>query len=88
MGRSDLSYGGSTEDEHGRRVPLDEFSAAAMVFLAECLGIETLRARRLLAWLLTPDCGLGPHPVAGCEVGWSVKGEDSARLYGLFVREQ
>lgn len=85
MGRSDLTYGGSTEDEHGRRVPLDEFSAAGIVFLSEGLGIETVRARRLLSFLLTPECGLGPHKFAGCKIGWTVTGDDGARHYGLFA---
>ena len=83
MGRSDLTYGGTTEDEHSRRVPLDEFTAAGVVFLAEALGIEPLRARRLLSFLLTPDCGLGPHLFAGCKVGWTLAGDDGARQYGL-----
>jgi hypothetical protein len=85
MGRSDMSYGGTTEDEHGRRVPLDEFTAAGTVFLAEALGIETLRARRLLSFLLTPECGLGPHRFAGAKVGWTVTGDDGVRKYGLFA---
>jgi tetratricopeptide (TPR) repeat protein len=85
LGRSDLSYGGTTEDEHGRRVPLDEFSAAGIVFLGECLGIETIRARRLLAFLLTGECGLGPHRFAGVAVGWTVSGDDGDRKYGLFA---
>ena len=84
MGRSDMTYGGSTADEDGRKVPLDEFTAAGIVFLAESLGIETLRARRLLSFLLTPECGLGPHKFAGCKVGWTVSGDDGARRYGLF----
>lgn len=85
MGRSDLTYGGSTEDIHGRKVPLDEFSAAGIVFLAEALGIETLRARRMLSFLLTPECGLGPHKLAGCKVGWTISGDDGSRKYGLFA---
>ncbi|TMA19907.1 MAG: hypothetical protein E6J88_17810 [Deltaproteobacteria bacterium] len=85
MGRSDLTYGGSTEDLEGRKVPLDEFSAAGIVFLAESLGIETLRARRLLSFLLTPECGLGPHKFAGCKLGWTVSGDDGTRQYGLFA---
>ncbi len=85
MGRSDLTYGGTTEDEHGRRVPLDEFTAAGVVFLAEALGIEPLRARRLLSFLLTPECGLGPHGLAGCKLGWTLSGDDGARRYGLFA---
>jgi tetratricopeptide (TPR) repeat protein len=84
MGRSDLTYGGATEDEQGRRVPLDEFTAAGTVFLAEALGIEPLRARRMLSFLLTPECGLGPHKFAGCKVGWTVAGDDGQRRYGLF----
>jgi hypothetical protein len=85
MGRSDLTFGGTTEDEHGRRVPLDEFTAAGIVFLSEALGSEPLRARRLLSFLLTPDCGLGPHEFAGCKVGWTVTGDDGTRKYGLFA---
>lgn len=83
LARSDLSYGGSTEDEHGRRVPLDEFSAAAIVFLGESLGIEPLRARRLLSFLLTPECGMGPHRFAGVQVGWTIAADDGERRYGL-----
>ena len=85
MGRSDMTYGGTTEDEQGRRVPLDEFTAAGVVFLAEALGIEPVRARRLLSFLLTPDCGLGPHSCAGCKVGWTLSGDDGTRQYGLFA---
>jgi hypothetical protein len=83
LGRSDMSYGGTTEDEHGRRVPLDEFTAAGVVFLAEALGLETLRARRMLSFLLTPECGLGPRRLAGASVGWSVSRADGDRRYGL-----
>src|SRR2546421_13051468 len=72
LGRSDVSYGGTTEDEHGRRVPLDEFTAAGIVFISESLGIEPLRARRLLSFLLAPECGLGPHRFAGVQVGWTI----------------
>jgi tetratricopeptide (TPR) repeat protein len=85
LGRTDLTYGGSTEDEDGRRVPLDEFSAAAIVFLSEATGIETLRARRMLAFLLKPECGLGSHRFAGVNVGWTVSGADGDRSYGLFA---
>jgi len=85
LGRSDLSYGGSTEDEHGRRVPLDEFTSAGIVFLSESLGIDTLRARRLLSFLLAPECGLGPHRFAGAHVGWTISGANGARRYGLFT---
>ena len=85
MGRSDMTYGGTTEDEHGRRVPLDEFTAAGVVFLAEALGIEPVRARRLLSFLLTPDCGPGPHKFAGGKVGWTLSGDDGTRQYGLFA---
>ena len=85
MGRSDLAYGGATTDEEGRRVPLDEFSAAAIVFLSEALGIETTRARRLLRFLLTPECGMTPQPVAGARVGWTISGEGEDRRYGLFA---
>jgi tetratricopeptide (TPR) repeat protein len=84
LGRSDLSYGGSTEDEHGRRVPLDEFTAAGIVFLSEALGIETVRARRMLSFLLAPECGLGPHRFAGVDVGWTIDGGNGERRYGLF----
>jgi len=84
MGRSDMTFGGTTVEEDGRRVPLDEFTAAGIVFLAEALGIETLRARRMLSFLLTPDCGLGPHKFAGCSVGWALSGDDGERRYGLF----
>jgi tetratricopeptide (TPR) repeat protein len=84
MGRSDMSYGGTTEDEHGRRVPLDEFTAAGVVFLSEALGIEPGRARRLLQFLLTPECGMGPVQAAGCRVGWTVSGANGGRAYGLY----
>jgi tetratricopeptide (TPR) repeat protein len=85
LGRSDVSYGGTTEDEHGRRVPLDEFTAAGIVFLSEALGIEPLRARRMLSFLLAPECGLGPHRFAGVQVGWTISGGNGARRYGLFA---
>ena len=85
MGRSDLCYGGTTQDEEGRRVPLDEFSAAAVVFLAEALGIETFRARRMLSFLLTPECGMGPHTFAGLKVGWTISSANGDRRYGLFA---
>jgi hypothetical protein len=85
LGRSDVSYGGTTEDEHGRRVPLDEFTAAGIVFLSESLGIEPLRGRRMLSFLLAPECGLGPHRFAGVELGWTISGGDGARRYGLFA---
>jgi hypothetical protein len=85
LGRSDMSYGGTTEDEHGRRVPLDEFTAAGIVFLSETLGIEPVRARRILSFLLTPECGLGPHHLAGVDVGWTLEGNNGARRYGLFA---
>jgi hypothetical protein len=85
LGRSDVSYGGTTEDEHGRRVPLDEFTAAGIVFLSESLGIDTVRARRLLSLLLAEECGLGPHRFAGVNVGWTISGTDGARRYGLFA---
>ncbi len=83
LGRSDLSYGGTTEDEDGRRVPLDEFTAAGVVFLAEAFGIETIRARRMLSFLLAPECGLGPHGFAGAQIGWSISGANGDRRYGL-----
>lgn len=85
MGRSDLLFGGSTQEEDGRRVPLDEFTAAGVIFLGEALGIEPLRARRLLSFLLTPECGLGPHRFAGCLVGWTLQDLDGERRYGLYV---
>ena len=85
LGRSDLSYGGTTQDEDGRRVPLDEFTAAGVVFLSEALGIDTIRARRMLSFLLTPECGLGPHRFAGCGIGWTISGADGDRKYGLFA---
>ncbi len=85
LARTDVAYGGTTEDEHGRRVPLDEFTSAAIVFLSETLGIDPVRARRLLNWLLTPDCGLGPHRFAGARVGWVIDGANGDRKYGLFV---
>ena len=85
LGRSDVSYGGTTEDEHGRRVPLDEFTAAGIVFISESLGIEPLRARRLLSFLLAPECGLGPHRFAGVQVGWTISGGNGTRRYGLFA---
>src|SRR5882762_8689448 len=85
LGRSDLTYGGSTEDEHGRRVPLDEFTAAGIVFLSESLGLEPLRARRMLSFLLAPECGLGPHRFAGVQVGWTLSGANGDRKYGLVV---
>ncbi len=86
LGRSDLSYGGSTEDEHGHRVPLDEFTSAAVVFLSETLGTDPARARRLLQWLLTPECGVGPHAFAGARVGWIIEGANRGdRKYGFFV---
>ncbi|GAC1347283.1 MAG: hypothetical protein NVSMB23_26270 [Myxococcales bacterium] len=83
LSRSDLSLGGTTEDQNGRRVPLDEFTSAATVFLAQACGIDPLRARRLLQFLLDPEAGLGPHPFAGLQVGWLIEGEGPARKYGL-----
>jgi tetratricopeptide (TPR) repeat protein len=85
LARTDLSYGGTTEDEHGRRVPLDEFTAAATVFLAQGLGIDARRARRLLRFLLTPECGMGPLRFAQALVGWVVDESGGDRRYGLFV---
>ena len=85
LARTDLSYGGTTEDEHGRRVPLDEFTAAATIFLANALGIEPERSRRLLRYLMTPECGLGPLLFAQARVGWVIDESHSARRYGLFV---
>jgi hypothetical protein len=78
-------YGGTTQDEDGRRVPLDEFTATAVIFLAEALGIETERARRVLQWLLTADAGPGPHRVAGAQVRWLVVEHTGERRYGLSV---
>jgi hypothetical protein len=83
LSRSDMSLGGTTEDEHGRRVPLDEFTSTATVFLAQACGIDPLRGRRLLQFLLDPEAGLGPHPFAGVRVGWVIEGEGPARRYGL-----
>src|SRR5207302_341953 len=37
--RSDLAYGGTTQEEDGRRVPLDELTAAATVFLSEAIDL-------------------------------------------------
>jgi hypothetical protein len=85
MARSDLSYGGSTAEEDGRRVPLDEFSAAAIVFLSESLGIGSVRARRMLAFLLTSECGMTAQRFAGAHVGWVVEGDGDTRRYGLFT---
>lgn len=86
LARSDLSFGGTTEDEHGRRVPLDEFTSAGTVFLAQALGIDTLRARRLLSFLLTPECGRGPHRFAAAQVGWTIEELEGQRRYGLFAQ--
>jgi tetratricopeptide (TPR) repeat protein len=85
MGRSDASYGATMTDEHDRRVPLDEFSAAAIVFLAESLGIETSRARRILSFLLTPDCGTTEQKFASVKLGWILEGEGPSRKYGLYA---
>jgi len=85
LGRTDVSFGGTTEDEHGRRVPLDEFTAASTVLLAQGLGIDAERARRLLRFLLTKECGLGPHRFAGAQVGWVIEETAAGRRYGLFV---
>ena len=85
LGRSDLSYGGTTIDESGRRLPIDEFSAAAIVFLSEALGIDTARARRMLTFLLTPECGLTVQRFAGAQLGWAVEGAGEERRYGLFA---
>lgn len=85
LARTDLSYGGTTEDEHGRRVPLDEFTAVATIFLAHALGIEPERSRRLLRYLMTPECGMGPLSFAHAQVGWLVDESGGSRRYGLFV---
>jgi tetratricopeptide (TPR) repeat protein len=85
LGRTDVSYGGTTEDEHGRRVPLDEFASAAIVFLAHGLGIDAPRARRLLRFLMAPECGLGPLRFAHARVGWVIDESAPERRYGLFV---
>jgi len=85
LGRTDVSYGGTTEDDHGRRVPLDEFTAASTVLLAQGLGIDPFRARRLLRFLLTKECGLGPHRFAGAQIGWVLAEMAAERRYGLFV---
>ncbi|MFL5310036.1 MAG: hypothetical protein ACJ79H_06220 [Myxococcales bacterium] len=87
LARTDLAYGGTTEDEHGRRVPLDEFTSAAVVFLAHGLGIDAPRARRLLRFLMTPECGLGPLRFAHARVGWVIDESAPQRRYGLFVEE-
>jgi hypothetical protein len=81
LGRTDLGYGGTTEDEHGRRVPLDEFTSASIVFLAQALGIETERARRMLRFFLAKEYGLEPRTFAGAQVGWAI--EENPRRYGL-----
>jgi len=83
--RSDLSYGGATVDDEGRRVPLDEFTSAATIFLSEALGIDPTRARRVLRWLLTAEAGRGPHRVAGALVSWLVIEDEGRRRYGLRV---
>ena len=57
-------YGGTTEDEHGRRISLEKFIAASVVFLAQALAIETERARRLLRFLLAKECRLDPRTFA------------------------
>ena len=85
--RSDLGYGGTVEDEHGRRVPLDEFTSAGTVFLSDALGIDPTRARRVLKWLLTAEAGRGPHRVAGALVSWLIVEEQGRRRYGLLVEE-
>ena len=46
---------------------------------------EPLRARRLLSFLLAPECGLGPHRFAGIQVGWTISGGNGTRRYGLFA---
>jgi hypothetical protein len=81
LARTDLGYGGSTEDEHGRRVPLDEFTSASIVFLSQTLGVETERARRLLRFLLAKEYGLEPRTFARAQVGWAI--EEDPRRYGL-----
>ena len=58
---------------------------AKNVIFADDLGIDTIRARRMLSFLLTPECGLGPHRFAGCDVGWTISGADGDRKYGLFA---
>src|SRR5947207_15596264 len=55
-------YGGTTEDEHGRRISLEKFIAASVVFLAQALAIETERARRLLRFLLAKEYRLDRAP--------------------------
>ena len=85
LARTDLSYGGTIQDEHGRRVPLDEFTAAATLFLAYGLGIEPERARRVLKFLMTKECGLGPIAVAHACVGWVIDELPAGRRYGLFI---
>src|SRR5438552_6123951 len=62
-------YGGTTEDEHGRRISLEKFIAASVVFLAQALGIETERARRLLRFLLAKEYRLDPRTFAARRLG-------------------
>ncbi len=87
--RTDLAYGGATEDDQGRRVPLDEFSSAATIFLSEALGVEPQRVRRILRWLLSQEAGRGPHRLARAHVSWLILAEGGSesgkRRYGLSV---
>jgi tetratricopeptide (TPR) repeat protein len=85
LARTDLSYGGTTEDEHGRRIPLDEFTAAATVFLSEGLGVEPLRVRRLLRFMLAPECGLVPVVIGTARCGWVIDESRGQRRYGLWL---
>jgi hypothetical protein len=52
------------------------------------LGVEPERARRLLKFLMTKECGLGPIPVAQARVGWVVDESEGGRRYGLFVEAE
>ena len=68
-------------------MPLDEFTAASTVFLAQALGTDPLRARRLLRFLLAPECGLGPVRIAGAQVGWVIDESGGERRYGLYAND-
>ncbi len=85
--RLDLSYGGVELDENGKRVPLDELTATAIVFFSAALGIDHTEARRLFSWLA--DAGPGGAHVSGCQVGWiSRQKAGAAEEHGLSVREE
>ena len=57
------SWRASFGELHGRRVSLEKF-IASVVFLAQALGIETERARRLLRFLLAKEYRLDPRTFA------------------------